>query len=404
MKHATSTLRRARAWWRTGLLLALLGGCGGGVDSGGTGGATVTYANGPINGYGSIIVNGVRFDDNSPTLSVSDEDGPRGKDALKLGMVVEVRGSAIVTDASGARSSTATSISFSSELVGPIRSIDLTSQTLNVLGQTVEVKLATVFDETLPGGLTALAVDNIVEVYALYNAADNLYVATRIERKSPGPAQFRIRGKVSGLNTNNKTFMFGTELIDFSALAPNEVPTTLVNGAIVRVRVYPLQSGGAWTATRLRDGLDLPDNGAHAQVEGFIGNFSANGSIAQFSIGGVSIATNANTIVSPPGATLAAGLRVEVEGSFANGVLIAERVELEDDLDPPKFDLRGPIEDFNPTDLTIRVRGQVVSYASTPEYVPAGSSESNLAPGVSVEVKATLVGGNRLQATRIEFK
>jgi Domain of unknown function (DUF5666) len=403
MKHATFTLRRARAWWRTGLLLALLGGCGGGVDSGGTGGATVTYANGPINGYGSIIVSGVRFDDNSPTLSVSDEDGPRGKDALKLGMVVEVRGSAIVTDASGAQSSTATSISFSSELVGPIRSIDLTSQTLNVLGQTVEVKLATVFDETLSGGLTALAVNDIAEVYALYNAADNLYVATRIERKSTAPAQFRIRGKVSGL-TANKTFMFGTELIDFSALAPNEVPTTLVNGAIVRVRVNPLQSGGAWTATRLRDGLDLPDNGAHAQVEGLIENFSANGSIAQFSIGGVSIATNANTIVTPSGATLAAGLRVEVEGSFANGVLIAERVELEDELDPPKFDLRGPIEDFSPTDLTIRVRGQVVSYASTPEYVPPGNSASNLALGVSVEVKATLVGGNRLQATRIEFK
>ncbi len=71
----------------------MLGGCGGGVDSGGTGGAS-TYASGPINGFGSIVVNGVHFDDS--TGSISDDDGnARNRSDLQLGMVVETRGAAI---------------------------------------------------------------------------------------------------------------------------------------------------------------------------------------------------------------------------------------------------------------------------------------------------------------------
>ncbi|HET9821328.1 MAG TPA: hypothetical protein VFQ16_05830, partial [Burkholderiaceae bacterium] len=55
--------------WLTGLAVALalgvtLSGCGGGVETGGTG-ASNTYAEGPITGFGSVIVNGVRFDDRS---------------------------------------------------------------------------------------------------------------------------------------------------------------------------------------------------------------------------------------------------------------------------------------------------------------------------------------------------
>ena len=41
------------------LLTALLGGCGGGVGSEGTG----SFASGTISGFGSIIVNGVHFDE-----------------------------------------------------------------------------------------------------------------------------------------------------------------------------------------------------------------------------------------------------------------------------------------------------------------------------------------------------
>ncbi len=71
------------------LCLALLAACGGGggVDTGGTGGAVPAVASGPITGFGSVIVGGVRFDDSS--AEVEDLDGTRrSRDELRLGMTV----------------------------------------------------------------------------------------------------------------------------------------------------------------------------------------------------------------------------------------------------------------------------------------------------------------------------
>ena len=71
------------------VLLAACGGGGGGdiagVGTGGTGTISSTVSVGPISGFGSIIVAGVRFDDT--TATVTDEDGTvRSRDDLKLGM------------------------------------------------------------------------------------------------------------------------------------------------------------------------------------------------------------------------------------------------------------------------------------------------------------------------------
>ena len=67
--------------------------------SAGTGATTSTLTEGPITGFGSIIVNGVRFDDSAAAVS-DDDDAASGRDRLKLGMQVEVE-SESVSDASG---------------------------------------------------------------------------------------------------------------------------------------------------------------------------------------------------------------------------------------------------------------------------------------------------------------
>ena len=81
----TSRARLAR------LLLAALGaflfGCGGGVGTGGTG----SYGAAPIDGFGSIFVGGIEFDDSAATRL--DEDGqPLADGELRLGMTVQVEG------------------------------------------------------------------------------------------------------------------------------------------------------------------------------------------------------------------------------------------------------------------------------------------------------------------------
>ena len=85
-------------WWRSLLALVLVAavavGCGGGggstsvagVGSGGTG----SFTSGPITGFGSIIVNGIRFDESAASASgsIKDDDGVVGSSgSLKLGMV-----------------------------------------------------------------------------------------------------------------------------------------------------------------------------------------------------------------------------------------------------------------------------------------------------------------------------
>ena len=217
--------RPRQVWLRTLLFVLALGGCGGGVDSGGTG-APASSASGPITGFGSVIVNGVHFDDSS--ADVTDADGTvRSRDELKLGMTTTIRGSAIVVDFNGA-SSTATSIVFGSAILGPVDNIDTGANTLVVLGQTVDVRPTTVIDSSLNGGLAALSVGDVIEVYALFDASNNHYSATRIERKTSFSA-YRLRGVVSNLDPATKTFNIGSERISYAGVPASDVPAALAN-------------------------------------------------------------------------------------------------------------------------------------------------------------------------------
>lgn len=385
---------RAQTWLRTLLFAAILGGCGGGVDSGGTGGAA-TYANGPITGSGSIIVNGVRFDDSA--AAISDDSGPgRNRSELKLGMVVEVQGSAISTDTAGDKSSTATSIKFNSELLGRVDSLDANTPrtSLVVIGQPVAITATTVFDDGIVGGASALALNDVVEVYALYNSATGQYTATRVERKSGPPNEFRIRGKVSAFDPTARTFNIGTEQISYAS--PADLPTGFANGQIVRIRVNSARTNLTWTATRLREGTSLPDDKSHARIEGIV---NAIASPTAFDVDGRRVTTTAAV------AGLALGKRVEVEGTMNGSVLEAITVSVEADSGNTENQFVGPIEaKATPPLLTITVKGQVISYTSGVDIRPSGSTVADLVVGRPVDVRATLVNGNQLQATRITLK
>ncbi len=127
--------RPVQTVFKLACIAAILAGCGGGGDSGTT--STTSFASGPIQGFGSIIVNGVRFDDSSAKVSSEDDDNgeSRNRSELKLGMVVDVQGGATSSDDSG-RHGKANDIRFGSELVGPVTALAADGFTL--LGQTRE--------------------------------------------------------------------------------------------------------------------------------------------------------------------------------------------------------------------------------------------------------------------------
>ena len=394
-------LRQAAALLGAGAL-ALVAACGGGGSSTaptGTPGATPSsFSQGPISGFGSVIVNGVRWDDSSAT--VTDDDGvSHDRSALKLGMVVSVDGSS-VDHASG--SGHAVAFQFGSETLGPITSIDATASTMVVLGLTAEVTTSTVFDSSITGGLAGLAAGDVVEIFGLFDAANNRVVATRVEKKT-GVTEYRLRGTVAGLDSTGKTFTLGGETIAYGSAS--NVPATLANGVQVKVKLQTTQVGGAWVANKVRLILREAEDRSDAEVEGVI---SAWTSATSFEVNGLVVdATNASFPEGSTGVVL--GAHVEIKGAGTNGVLVATVVHVEGDDhhggggQPKEFELHGAISNVDSVKMTFALRGLTVSYAGSVGF--EHGSAAGLVNGAKVEVKGTLSADlTIIDATRIKFE
>lgn len=380
----------------------VLFGCGGGgaslagVGSGGTG----SFASGPIHGFGSIIVGGVRYDDSSARIATDAGSAANSAD-LRLGMVVEVNGGDIATDsATGQRRATASAISVRSEIEGPIEAINPAAGTLIVLGQQVRTTTATVFDDDLRGGLASLRVGQIVEIYGLMNAAGQ-YTATRIDDESDA-RHYKLRGPVNGLDTAARTLRIGTAAVSYAGLGTP--PAGLANGQYARVELLTTPgANGTWTAARLQTTLtgtgSLPATGrVNAELEGFITAFTSS---TRFAVNGVEV--NASGVTRLP-TGLALGQRVEVEGLLEGGVLMAREVELDDDDkdDSNDLEIEGRITSAAPIANTFVVRGVTVGYDITTRF--KGGAPAQLGMGVKVEVKGKLSpDGATLLASEVEF-
>lgn len=384
--------------------LLSIAGCGGGGDAGSTSPAAndpsvtaTAYTEGTITGFGSVIVNGVRFDDSA--ASVSDDDGTKhAQDALRLGMRVEVDSGRV--DATNA-SARALAVRFGGQVTGPVEAVNAAGGTLTVLGQGVDVTSTTVFDDSLAGGLAAVSISSVLEVHGVRDAATGRITATRIERKSNATV-YKLRGTVTALDTGNKTLRIGAAVIGYGGLAATAVPTTLADGITLRVALATTPVAGQWVAQSLGMKLPRPADRSEAHVRGAISAFAT---ATSFSVDG--LAVDARNARFPDGsAGLGQGVQVEVHGAMVNGVLIATKVSLESHHrgdDDRKLELHGAITAVDRTAKTFVLRNVTVSYAGNVSY--EGGTEAGLVVGARVEVKGGL-GSTRtqVQATKIEFE
>jgi Domain of unknown function (DUF5666) len=388
----------AAAWVAGALGPALLAACGGGGDSSSdpAGAAPGTLTIGPIGGLGSIIVGGVRFDDSAARVEDDDDGASRDRSSLKLGMMVEVQSSSI-DDALG--TAAAALIRFGSEIKGPVASIDAGAQTIRVLDQTVEIRPETVFDLSLAGGFAALAVGQILEIHALFDGATGRYLATRIERED-NANEYRLRGRISALDTTAKTFRIGDALINYAGVAASELPT-LADGLRVRVRLQTAQVNGQWVATRVRTGLRRLDDRFEARVRGFVSAFT---SPQAFEVNGIAV-NAAGASFEPNAAAVQLGVLVEVRGRAENGAIVATRVKVIDRLsdDWRRVELHGTVSALDTTAKTFVLREVKVDYSRVIEW--DDGREADLANGKALEVKG-LWSEDRsvLFAAKIEFE
>lgn len=374
-------------------LLALIGStllpaCGGGgsdfagLSSGGTG----SFTNGVVVGLGSIIVNGIRYDDSGATISF--QNGPSNQAALKLGMVVAIQGSAVKPpEVPGAlATATATQIIITSEWKGRVDAVT-GADSFTVFGQTVRVLGNSVYAS---GTLADLA-GRYVEVYGFLDLASASLQASRVEVSSTLPSNFRLSGRVTNLGVS--TFELGSTLIDFKAASEKPV---MQNGMLVRAELQTSQVGGAWVATRILavDASAILENDDEVEIEGSITAFTSN---ASFHVNGIAI--NASRMTVPSGLKL--GARVEVRGSVVSGVVQATRVELKDSatIEAKEYEFHGRISSLNTSAKTFVVRGYTVKYVDTTVYEPTSLA---LANGLDIEVKGRIDTAGLLVARKIE--
>ena len=383
-------------------LLLALAACGGGVESGGTGPTGSAFVEGPITGFGSVIVQGIRFDDGASLIEDAD-GGAFSRDSLRLGMVVEVESSRPVDDGSGGRNATAQRVRVGGSLVGPLEAVTPGGTFIRVLGQTVRLTQATVF-EGIAGGVAGLTPGvDVLEVHGFPNpefAVADL-VATRVDKRGGAPAQFRVRGIARDLSVSGTppTVRIGDAVFDLSGIAA----PGLADGSLVRLRVGTTQVAGRWPVIAAAAESRRLDDRDEAEIEGLVTSLDTQRS---FSVNGIPVDASNATL---PATALALGTRVEVQGRAGNGVLVASSVELRTDNDVfnEGIDLRGPLSGLNRGATTFVLRGVTIFYGTVPPplYEPSGTGEGNLQDGACVRVRARLDADRvRVLATRIEFR
>ncbi|MFT3664540.1 DUF5666 domain-containing protein [Piscinibacter sp.] len=379
-----------------GLVLALaaaaagvVAGCGGGVGVGGTG----SYVAAPIEGFGSIFVGGIEYDDSA--AAVFDDDGaPAARERLQLGMRVAVDGGEI-GGSDGAPVARAQRIRILTTIAGPSAAVDAAAGTLEVFGQQVAVDAYTVFDAGLPDGLASVAAGDVLEVHASHDAAAKRYVASRIAPRGGAPGAYRVRGPVQDLDSAARRFRVGAALFAYEGAQP-----LLAEGAWLSVQARTQGAAGRWMASAVSAGTHaLPDAG-RVKLRGTITRYRSD---ADFDLDGQRVDARGAAFDGRPG-ELAPGRALAVEGRAVDGVLLASRLRLDERGSPQgHLTLHGRIAALDTARQTFSVRGARVSYAGPGVQFERGGV-ADLADGRAVTVRAVSTGhGPLLEARRISF-
>jgi cytochrome c-type biogenesis protein CcmE len=392
-----STWRRWGAGLMAGLLGAstlLLAACGGGsasapaVTPGPVAIVPPGFYAGTIGGFGSVMVNGVRWDDSSATIQLDDETVAAG--SLKLGMQAQVQGKVASDNVSGK----ADSVTVETAVRGAVTAVDTTASTFRIRDITIATDSKTVFEGA--SNLAALAVGNWVEVHGTVDFENRRVQATRVEVK-PASEMGRVIlfGKATGVTPtsftmNGLTVNYGSaRLIGFDS---NAIP----EGALVRVRSNAAPVGNVLTATVVK-AVKAPrfQDGAPAAVEGRVMSFK---SAADFMVAGTPVDASNATYENGTAADLAEGKRVIVFGNMKDGKLLATKVRFFRDIDG-EIRLIGFITDYV-SQSSFKVRGVAVD-ASAATF--EDGTASDLANGRLVELKGS-TQGNIVKATEVEFE
>jgi hypothetical protein len=350
--------------------------------------ASALYA-GPISGFGSVIVNGMRFSSVGAEL-VDDDANVMNLDQLKLGMTLRVTGQ---TD-----DSTLLGTASKLELVhgnrGLVTALDLNAGSLTLLGQNVVTNSSTAYQGI--SGLAALTVGQRVEVYGALQA-DGSLLATLIELTAT--TSINLRGNMQSVNASASTFQVGTLTVNYSAAVVVGIPgegkqvkikaaSGPVNNVLSASSVQVFDAGAVYGAS--------VSAGTRLKVKGVADTAPVNGLL---NVSGTPV--NVTHALVKGGGAITAGQFIEVKGNWDGSTLQATEVEMENYRESEiggRNELYGTVSSISGNTavvngVTVDLSGAVFSHGSVAQMMI----------GSYVEIKGHLAG-SLLQASKVELK
>lgn len=242
------------------LALAVVAACGTVKMGGGIAGTS--SIEGPISGFGSILVNGIELDVSSASITI--EGDPVSAADLRLGMVTQIRGVVLP----GGRRGTAEIVAVNNLVEGPLESIDIATGTLGLMGQTIRLAPTTVVE---PTALEDLRVGDFVDVGGFFDANQAIR-ASRVEHVLEDP-ELEVRGTIADLDTAAQTFRLAGLFVEYAdALIEDAPPGGLANGLYVEVDADDPPVAQRVTAVEVTviDPTLLVEPGDGVDIDGFV--------------------------------------------------------------------------------------------------------------------------------------
>ena len=362
--------------------------CGGGT--GGTGATSSTPATsfGTITNFGSVFVNGVEFSTSSATITL---DGiPVTENELRRGMVVTVSGSRSGNSGSAAR------IEVDDAVKGFVEAkADVNHWT--VMGQTVLVDDRTRFENNIVPGVNEFA-----EVHGLVNA-DGVIAAGFIEKKTAPFPVFEVKGFVKNHNDVAKTFGIGALTVNYSNAIISDMPNPVGNawnGLLVEAKGSTCTGTapvcGTLNATKVESNGPQLQEAAEFEIEGFVTKIN---SPTDFVVGNQRVVTTTSTLFEGGLAgDIAVGVRLEVEGVLAGGVLTVSKVEFGDGIK-----LEGDVANLTASSFELNgLPGITVMPNGLTEFSGGINGLGDLVNGNHVRVRGRISSGATIIASEIE--
>jgi Domain of unknown function (DUF5666) len=338
-----------------------------GID--GSGAPIATATSGTIDGFGSVIVNGLRYQSDRAQILINGENAV--EDNLRVGYQVRITGS-IAADGTA----TADKIEFTPTLVGSITQINSADNSLTLLGQTVYLTNNTLLDAAIsPKSLAGLAVGNTILVSGSLTA-DASVSATRIELISAN--QIQLTGFVRELNESNYTFKLNQQQVSFAVAQLINVDNNRLQNGMLITAIGALNNSNELSATSINKlNTYFPTSTKNADIEGFITRFA---STTDFDVAGSRVTTNNQTrYENGTSANLILGAKIELKGSINDsGQLVAGNIEFELAGDSI---LSGTVTSLQITNLTgivsgrLEVGGTMIQTTSSTRYEDNGNSQ-----------------------------